>query len=72
MKVVLRGAQVYTASGFSHRDVLIDDGVIADIAPFIPFCRDIVSFDFLRSFFSRVSWMCMCISESRDLLIKKR
>lgn len=50
MKVVLRGAQVYTASGFSHRDVLIDDGVIADIAPFIPFCRDIVSFDF-SSFF---------------------
>ena len=50
MKVVLRGAQVYTASGFSHRDVLIDNGVIADIAPSIPFSRGIVSFDF-SSFF---------------------
>ena len=51
MKVVLRGAQVYSSkSGFSHMDVLIDNGVIADIAPSIPFCRDIVSFDF-HSFF---------------------
>ncbi len=51
MKVVLRGAQVYASqSGFSHMDVLIDNGVIADIAPAIPFCRDIVSFDF-HSFF---------------------
>ena len=50
MKVVLRGAQVYTASGFSQMDVLIDDGIIADIAPSVPFRRDIVSFDFTSCF----------------------
>ena len=45
MKFVLRGAQVYTESGFSHLDILVDDGFITGIAPSIPFSREIVSFD---------------------------
>lgn len=50
MKVVLRGAQVYTENGFSPMDLLINDGLIAGIAPSIPFYRDVVSFDFQSSF----------------------
>lgn len=50
MKVVLRNAQVFSESGFSHMDVLIEHGVIAGVAPSVPFDRDSVSFDFRSCF----------------------
>ena len=50
MKLALRGAQVYTGRGFSPMDLLIEHGVIADLAPSIPFSADAVSLD-LHSLF---------------------
>ena len=71
MKFVLRGAQVYTESGFSHLDILVDDGFITGIAPSIPFSRKIVSFDLHSCFLFPGLIDVHVISESRDFHIKK-
>ncbi len=78
MKQLIKNAIVFYNSQFIKKDILIDDGIIADISDFIaPECADylnvlILSIILTIIMFFPVLQMCTCICVSRAFLIKKQ